>query len=391
MIETGAATVRSAVHLDVDEGVLIARIETDAPADGAEYAFYLQRDGKKIETRWYSGEPFARFATPPESARYRAVGFVRRPGEAQPEMVVSAPVQRAARRHGTTRLNDLPVQHVALDLVGQALQSCGRQRLDISVPGLPFVYQCLLLRKPGDRLFVILGGAVPDRSVAMLPRFSRFSWAADFPGSVLCVADPSLLQGERIRLGWYFGNIEADATSGLCDVVEAIAAAIGLTRDRIVAYGLSGGGFAAMQLAARIGQGATAIAINPQTDVLRYAQEGSVAEFLAVCTHGLDGATARARFPQRLLLAQAWRTPPSGSARCLLVQNRRDHHHLADHLRPFAAEFALPVPGTTPDGRMGAMTYDFPNGHGAEPRSMLPAILERAFALCVPPNPCETP
>ena len=33
---------------------------------------------------------------------------------------------------------------------------------------------------------------------------------------------------------------------------------------------------------------------------------------------------------------------------------------------------------------MSVMLYDFPNGHGAEPRSMLPAILNRMCKLRVP-------
>lgn len=391
LVEGPPSTGSPAVHLDIDEGVLVARVELGSSAEEAEYAFYLQRNGERIETRWYTGEPFARFATRPDAARYRTVAFVRRAGRTEPEMIVSAPVQRTPARRALGRLDGVPVRRIDVAQIGRVLRASGRLRLDVGVPGLPFDYQCLLLRKPGDRLFVILGGAVPDRSEAVLPRFSRFTWASDFPGSVLCIADPTLLLGNRIRLGWYFGNAQADASSGLCEVVLGFAAALGLRRDQIACYGSSGGGYAAMQVAARIGAGATAIAINAQTEVLRFAQEGSVDEFLTVCTGGMDRATAAAAFGSRLLLEKAWRTPSSREARCLLVQNRRDHHHLDEHLTPFAASFALPVPGTSADGRMGAMTYDFPNGHGAEPRSMLPAILERAMALRVPYPTPESP
>lgn len=119
-------------------------------------------------------------------------------------------------------------------------------------------------------------------------------------------------------------------------------------------------------------------------NAMDYAKEGTVEEFLSVCTGGMDKATAQAIFPERLSLAAAWGTQESASARCLILQNRRDHHHLEYHLRPFAAELGLDIPGTSTDGRMRIMLYDFPNGHGAEPRSMLPGILRHMRKLRIP-------
>ena len=137
-------------------------------------------------------------------------------------------------------------------------------------------------------------------------------------------------------------------------------------------------------LAASSAEAAPPVAINPQTDILRYAQKGSVREFLAVCTGGMRESIAREQLGHRLQLIKAWRTQASANARCLLVQNLRDRHHYNDHFLPFAAAFSTPVPGVSADGRIGTMTYEHPNGHGAEPRSMVPAILERAFELGAP-------
>jgi pimeloyl-ACP methyl ester carboxylesterase len=372
------------VHLDVVDGVLFAHITPPRPADGNEYAFYLQRNGKRVESRWYTNEPFARFDTGADEGRFRAIGFVRRPGRGEPEMAQSTAIRRLPTAQSGDRLAGVPLCRVDLADLAGVLCTSGRQRLDVDVPGLPFHYSCLLTRQPGDRLFVILGGAVPDRHQTLLPRFFRFTWASDFPGPVLCIADPTLQLDERIRLGWYFGRSDANATKGLVEVVQTFTAALGLRCDQIIAYGSSGGGFAAMQLAARIGDGATAVAINAQSDVLRFAQENAVEQFLSVCTGGMNLETARNVFGDRLLLESAWNIPSARRARCLLVQNRRDHHHFDEHLRPFASAFGLPVPGTSADGRMATMLYHFPNGHGAEPRSMLPQILQKATALRIP-------
>ena len=335
----------SEVFLDVDDGALVARIEVHPSVAGAEYAFYLQQDGKRVETRWYSSETHARFTTQPEAARYRAIGFVRRMGKADAQMITSVPLQR-----GTSQTGGWTVQRGELAEISEMLPAAGSARLDVTVPGSPFEYQCLLIRKRGNRLFVIFGGAVPERSKAVLPRFSRFTWAPDFPGPILCIADPTLLLGAQLRLGWYFGRADADATTGLAIVVEAFAKALGLGRSQIVTYGSSGGGFAAMQVAARIGEGATAIAINAQTNALDYAQEKTVEEFLSVCTGGMEKEAAQAHFGDRLSLVKVWQTPSSARARCLLLQNRCDHHHHDDHLLPFAAALGLPIPGTSTDG-----------------------------------------
>lgn len=365
------------VILDIDEGVLIARIEYSTVSPDIEYAFYLLRDGKRIETRWYQSKPYIRFNSKSDDRRYRVIGFVRINGET--EMIASKTFRRAVR----DQLPSIAVRKCNLDELNSFLPSNGRARFDLIVPGLPFEYQCLLYRKSGDCLYVIFGGTVPDREKAILPRFSRFTWAPDFPGPVLCIADPSLMLDARIRLGWYFGNAEADATDGLVLVVNAFASALGYESHQIVAYGSNGGGFAAMQVASRIGGGATAVAINTQTNIMDYGNKDAVNEFLTVCV-GTSKTDAEARFDTRISLTAAWHTQTSTQARFLILQNIQDHHHFERHLLPFAENPDIPVPGNSKDGRMKIVLYDDPNGHGAEPRSMVPQILKNLSDLSLP-------
>lgn len=372
------------VFLKIDNDVLIGSIVFQTCHPNAEYAFYLERNGKQIEKHWYSNKPYIHFASSPEPGRYRAIGFVRYRGESNAQMLASPPLLHKTSPPVGNLLTDVSALSGSLNELRFMLPKSGSIRLDLHTSELPYAYQTLLIRQPGKRLFVILGGAVANRSTITLPRFNRFSWAADFPGSVLCIADPTLKLGDLIRLGWYFGSAENDATSGLVQVVESFANALGHERRHIVTYGSSGGGFAAMQVAARIGEGATAIAINAQTNILDYAQKSAVDEFLSVCTDGMDITTARTRFINRLSLADAWSTPTSARARCLLLQNISDRHHLNNHLLPFAAKLNLAVPGSSVDGRICIMLYDYPNGHGAEPRTMLPLILDRMSKLNLP-------
>lgn len=365
------------VHLEAVEGVLIGRIEIGAPMPNRQYAFYLEHNGHRVETRRYSNDKIAEFATQPGEGRYRAIGFVRDGKEGAAVMVPSKPIDGSGSAFKIAILK-APVALVGLDSIKAALENPGPTRLDVRAGS--YTYQCFASPPKGDSLFVMLGGSVPERHLITLPRFNRFSWAIDFPGTQLCVADPTLTLDDEIQLAWYFGSDREDAMTGLVDVVLGVASALGVRRDRIFAYGSSGGGFAALQLVARLGQGATAIAINAQTDVLRYSSTASVGKFLSVCTRGLRGEDAQLKYGDRLSALDSWSTDTADSSRCLLVQNKQDHHHYEEHFLPFLRHFGVAEDGGG-DSRIAAMIYDCPNGHGAEPRSMLPSILEKASQL----------
>lgn len=369
------------VHLDIDERKLIARIDDSATVPSGEYAFYLQRNGRKVETRWYSDDPNAMFSTPLDDAQFRAIGFIRYKAEGSTRMAASRPVGKGGKSASSAALRSMPVQRVDVAGLAAAVEKPEATRFDVASGS--FEISCLLGPRKGDSLFVVLGGAVPVRESVTLPRFSRFSWAQDFPGTILCIADPTLTLDPDIRLGWYFGLAARDATSDIAMVVSAVARAIGVPSDRIVTYGSSGGGFAALQLAARLGDGATAIAINAQTDIMGYSVR-DVNRFLTVCVGGLSGSEAIRTYGTRLSALKAWQTATARSARCLLVQNLRDHRHHEEHFLPFLRHFGIQPEGESTDGRMGALTYSYPNGHGAEPRSMLPSLLARARALRLP-------
>jgi hypothetical protein len=121
--------------------------------------------------------------------------------------------------------------------------------------------------KEQQRLFVMLSAAI-DRTKHSLPVFNRLTWAeaGKFPGHVLCVADPTLELHDAMKLGWYLGTGEHDATEELSWFIRDFAAALGIPDGRIVIWGSSGGGFGALALASRI-EKATAVAVNAQTDI----------------------------------------------------------------------------------------------------------------------------
>lgn len=365
------------VHLVAEEGRWVARIQSLKASRTCTFAFYLRRNGRRIETRWYGPEPTARFEQPITAGRYVAVGFVRQADGEAVQMISSAAVQiggaTSVQRKAGLRLPS-PIQINAEQPLESALDLESDQQFNMLRDGMR--YSFLLSRRKGDQLYVFLGGAVPDRAQASLPRFSRFSWRDDMPGTVMCIADPSLYLDSKLRLGWYFGTANHDVIQGLTTLIRAVGQALGVADDKIVLWGSSGGGFAAMQLAARLGRGATAVAVNAQTNILAYGIQPSVKAFLRSCLDNLPRDKAQSLFAARLSALDAWSSPDARTARCILIQNRRDLHHFKDHFQPFLAIHRDPSQLATAPGRIWGYVYDHPGGHGAEPRGMVPGLIE---------------
>lgn len=388
VLPTPATTIR----LVADGDTLHAVIDDPAAAPDTRYAIYLNRNGERIATRGYAPEREARFAGPHAHGSYTATAFCHDVAADSRRKALSAPVALARPPlPPQRRSSDIPpaVTVESIDHLHAALRPDRIQRLD--VPFGRLTYNLLTGKQRPGRLYVLLRGAEPDRHTVQLPRFSRFSWRERFPGTVLCIADPTLYLDDELKLGWYFGAPDHDVVEHLARILEVVCARLGLPVSDVVLYGSSGGGFAALQIAARLGRGATAVGINPQTDVLKYTVPRSVEAFLRVCTGGLTKERAWRRFGPRISALQAWQVDPAGEARCLIVQNIVDREHYNGHFRPFADLFALPDNGRSPDGRMASIVYDHPSGHAAEPDELVPRIIETALALTWQPGASARP
>jgi Heparinase II/III-like protein len=369
------------VRIAAEAGSMRVTIDDPAAAPNTRYAIYLVRNGERVAVRGYACDREARFLGPHAAGRYVATGFchdvdtdVRRKAYSKP-LAYSRPPPPP--RPKDTEVPD-PETVESIDALYAQLRPDLSQRLDVCVGKLKY---CILTgEKRNGRLFVLLRGAEPNPR-KVLPRFSRFSWRDEFPGTVVCIADPTLYLDDDLLLGWYFGSPDHDVVGHVARIVEVICGKLGLAVADSVFYGSSGGGFAALQCAARLGRGATAIAINPQIEVLRYAVLRSVDNFLRVCTEGQTREGAAERFGMRLSAILAWQREPAGEARALIVQNTVDREHYRNHFRPFADLFGLPDNGQAAGHRIASIVYQHPNGHAAEPQEMLPQILKTALAL----------
>lgn len=238
-------------------------------------------------------------------------------------------------------------------------------------------FDCFLRRKASPYLFVLLHGARDPETQP--PIFSRWSWSARFPGSVVCISDPTLyLPKKQLRLGWYVGTDEKNWQLRLVGLVRTIAEKLGVDTNKIICYGSSGGGFAGLMLASHL-KNATAVAINPQTDVLKYHRR-AVDEFLDACFSGRKDADLSPAELARVSAITAFRRAPN--AKCIIVQNQIDTAHYERHYKPFCKAFNIPVEGgVDKTGRAVSVLYSHPNGHGAEPPEIVDSLIATAVNL----------
>lgn len=234
-------------------------------------------------------------------------------------------------------------------------------------------FECLFQRKDSPFLFVLLSGARNEKRWD-LPRFDRWTWTSDFPGSVLYVSDPALyLAPNSLKIGWYVGTAWRDMLGQLAKLVRVVANKIGVSSDRIISWGSSAGGFGALRLAAALKTG-TALAVNPQTNILKYRPH-HVNKYLEVCFNKRAPEQLKPQELRRFSAIECLAGEPL--ARCLVVQNTTDLFHLERHYTPFCEAFGLdPGQASNTAGRIRTMLYTKEGGHAPESRDMLPGLIK---------------
>lgn len=238
-------------------------------------------------------------------------------------------------------------------------------------------FECLFGTGAEPRLFVLLAGARNPESHP-LPKFDRWRWRELFPGSVLYIGDPTLYVDENLHIGWYVGTSEHDWTRAMAALVQEVTKHLGIPSNQVICYGSSAGGFGALMLAAELGD-ATAVAVNPQTEIAKYSPR-FVKHFLTVAFGELSLAQLPVGECKRFSAIDAvGRTP---SMKFLLAQNVQDVAHYRSHYTPFCKHFGIPLEGgVNTSGHGMSLLFDSPSGHGAEPKELAPELIRRSIEL----------
>ncbi|WP_299302553.1 hypothetical protein [uncultured Brachybacterium sp.] len=102
----------------------------------------------------------------------------------------------------------------------------------------------------GSMVVLMSNALVPGREDRRFPAFHRWSWATAWPEShVLAFADPALRKSTIPDGAWYL-DAQRDSIRAIAEVVAAEAEQRRVPLDRVVFYGSSLGGFAALCAAA---------------------------------------------------------------------------------------------------------------------------------------------
>lgn len=181
-----------------------------------------------------------------------------------------------------------------------------------------------------------------------------------------------------MRIGWYVGTENHNWSLRMSGLVTTIAKKLGKSTSDVIVYGSSAGGFASLMLAARL-RDATAIAINPQTDILKYSKR-LVSEFLQTCFSNRNELSLLTRERGRMragpVMLQA------NGAKYVIVQNTLDRHHYEHHYKPFCQLLGVPVNGgKSHDGRGMSIIYTHTSGHGREPQELVASIVSAGIEL----------
>jgi pimeloyl-ACP methyl ester carboxylesterase len=272
-----------------------------------------------------------------------------------------------------------PLPRIGLaDLASQGIHQLDGQSFYVAAGGMDI--PCRLKLQPGaERLFVMFNGAV-NRKKVKLPAFARWNWGKVLGGHVLAVCDPTLLMSRTLRLGWFLGTAARDPMVGLLQIVEDVERQLKLLPQRVVFYGSSGGGYAAVRAASEREVG-RAIGINMQT-VVRAYHEAVVDRVARVFDPAQSAAQSSAHYPLRwsVIDAAAQARSLGRDLRLLYVQNLVDEAHHKNHFTPFCERFGLPLSGgTSADGALLSHIYSSPDGHGAEPPEVVKFILSEGL------------
>ncbi len=135
------------------------------------------------------------------------------------------------------------------------------------------------------------------------------------------VSDPGLYTSAELRLAWFLGTASLDLTAFLKECLEVLQDR--MSARHLVLFGMSGGGFAALNLARHF-PGSLALPVNPQTRVLDYLP--AAWERMAQSCFGARGEPGARTILRAHPHADQRRAYPPHSCSVIYVQNAKDAH-----------------------------------------------------------------
>ncbi len=222
------------------------------------------------------------------------------------------------------------------------------------------------LRK-ADRLVVTFMGqraGGKDAVNSRRPMFARRNWDVLFGAPILAISDPQVevdWQDTAARTGFYMGTFKEDLVPEILALVNKVCDELGISRDKVVMYGGSAGGAAAILTGSRRREATGIIAVCPLLRPDKYRER-----VVAAAARAAGGEIADW---QRMCKEQPWRNTPlkalrdglneGHDVRLVVAQNVRDQFTINRHFPGLWRRFELdPEGGVSRSGRVMAVLYD---------------------------------
>lgn len=233
-----------------------------------------------------------------------------------------------------------------------------------------------LTQRDSDVLVVTFPGAVNRRAIE-LPYFEWGRSMASRSESYLRLSDPTLRLNDHLSLGWFIGHGDCNMHHGAAAFIAETAASLGASR--VVTVGSSGGGFAALAVAAHIPD-STGLAFSPSTTVDRVSPGHTANLLRAAFPEMADYSELHATWPERVSLEALYATDRPN--KFYLIQNAGDDSRMGRSFIPFAASLGLgPDGGSTAGGRWNLIVEPHGDGHIPPPKERFHHWLDTAIAV----------
>ena len=192
------------------------------------------------------------------------------------------------------------------------------------------------LAAPACRTVIFTFHGAIDRATRELPAFFPIMPQIANAAHQVSIADPSMMIPADLPMAWYTGH-DGFATQDLLRgfIAGAIAA---LGAQRVIFFGSSGGGFAALYNSWHF-PGSICVTGNPQTAIARYYPR-HIENYLSACWPGRE---TLADIPDSVCTDVGALYEQGFPNTVIYLQSAGDYFHFRNHLIPFLSRAAIPV------------------------------------------------
>lgn len=221
---------------------------------------------------------------------------------------------------------------------------------------------------------VFFSGALTNREGTKPPYFSGATLGTQLAVPYMAISDPTLNVSGEIGLAWYAGYEGGNIQDSISELLESLADHASM---HLLLIGGSGGGFASMYYASRLGSKASAFVWNPQTSITDYVPS-TVHGFLKVALPNHEvGSLAQDSEAKLSAVGMTSKNVDFHGHRLLYLQNYNDWH-VKSHLAPYLDSSGMSYRGNglySNSSNQSVVISAFGEGHAVPEKGLIAAVI----------------